>query len=192
MHHPQLGVTSSAVVLVLSVVLCTPSCLVAYPAADTADPHATATAIDAACKGLPPTHGTNVPLAATAAPYTLSVARDHISRGDTISVHLQGNDESVKFRGFLVQGRDVATGRPVGQFAVRGDDVDVKTIDCVRAGSRNTVFQKRSHEDKQYVDFVWQAPEDFDGRVVFDATVVKTFDTYWTGVESPVVTVDSN
>lgn len=162
------------------------SCCIANP---TKDPHA---AINDVCKGMPPIHKDTVATQSLIAPYTISVARDHIQSGDTISVHLQGNDVAVdKFRGFLVQGKNVTNATPIGQFVVRDDDIDVKTIDCVAAGSKNTVFQKRMRVDKEYVDFVWQAPDDFVGQVVFDATVVKTFAEYWVGLSSPVVTVEA-
>lgn len=125
-------------------------------------------------------------------PYKLTVSSTAIAGGQTVNVELAGKQATERFRGFLVQARSTDSAEPIGKFVVDEDDEFVRLIDCGYAGSHNTVFQKQSRVDKEAVHFVWRAPEDFVGQVVFNATVVQTLRVYWEGLQSPVVTVRAN
>ena len=77
---------------------------------------------------------------------------------ETITVVLHKNDEdrsAEDFKGFLVQARDMMTGKPVGTFLTsKGEDAYGQTLDCGE-GEANA-FTHINNNAKNVVDITWK------------------------------------
>lgn len=112
------------------------------------------------------------------APYNLS---RELQQDNTVKVTLTG---SSPFKGFFIQARradDQDTLVP-GAFTV-SDDALVQTLNCEDKQSSAVTHQEKS--EKSQIVVTWTPPSDWDGEVVFRATVVQSYMTYWERIFSP-------
>jgi hypothetical protein len=91
------------------------------------------------------------------------------------------------FKGLLLQARLVNTNTPVGQF--QGLPDGLKPLTC---GTANNSVTHSSSDDKDTVVVQWVVPSDFTADVEFVATIVHSFDVFWTQVKSPVLSAVPN
>lgn len=96
-----------------------------------------------------------------------------------------GSSEGLPYQGFFIVARDLDNGRYVGEFS--NLPRLTKHVQCSE-GFNNAVTHV-SKEDKRNMEFDWQAPDDYEGTVVFNSTFLQDYATYWIGVESPRITV---
>ncbi|KAG8228316.1 hypothetical protein J437_LFUL007034 [Ladona fulva] len=87
----------------------------------------------------------------------------------------------IAFKGFLVQALAHGTGEPIGKFIIE-DNNKAKLLSCGK-GLDNSVTHPNG-KGKRFVNLVWEAPDDYDGIVVFNSTFVQDKETYWVGVTS--------
>ncbi|XP_018012116.1 putative ferric-chelate reductase 1 homolog [Hyalella azteca] len=106
----------------------------------------------------------------------------HASKEDNSTIRVTLTSEAETFRGFFLQARDKDDQR-VGKFLnVQGGG---QILRCDEEG--NSVSHK-SPEDKQQVSMTW-VPLQHRGAVIFQATVVQRYNTFWTNIRSRMYNV---
>ncbi|XP_065361665.1 defense protein l(2)34Fc-like [Calliphora vicina] len=133
-----------------------------------------------ACRnGLMPRHRAEAQT--TAAPYSFS-GENSVKSGHTISLSLSGD----KFLGFMIQAQN-AKEEPVGRFKVIEANKS-QLLRCAAEGDSLTHVQLHKKPITS-VEFEWLAPADYKGPVIFVATVVKDYSTFWVRKVTKAVTV---
>jgi len=142
---------------------------------------------DSACMEMIPGHRFE-PQTESPSPALLRVSSALVGPGEEVEVLLEANNNNAKFKGFILQVRDVS--QPdiqVGSF-VAGDEA--KYMTCGR-GIHNSLTH-RSSAEKESVAATWRAPSNFEGEVMFVYSVLRDFSTYWVKIEGAKVKVTSN
>ncbi|XP_066996318.1 putative ferric-chelate reductase 1 homolog [Anabrus simplex] len=137
-----------------------------------------------ACTSLEPEHGASKPKASLS-PYAVKVSKVLVVKGEKLQVMITSSPEGVNFHGFMMQARAPGTTTPLGTFTEFPSEA--QTLNC-QDGNQNTVSHTNAYQKKS-MKFEWQAPSDYEGDIIFNATVVQNFGTYWTGVISDIVKV---
>ncbi|XP_065343218.1 putative ferric-chelate reductase 1 homolog [Cloeon dipterum] len=133
---------------------------------------------DSACLSMLPGHGTDAQ--SSPSPYSIVLAPIENGNGRrlvNVTITSQGNAD---FAGFIIQARPENSDNPVGTFEVRKEGAKAHTCG---SGLKNSV----THTDKnpkRKVELIWEAPADYDGHVIFNASVVRDYSTFWTGIKS--------
>lgn len=130
-----------------------------------------------ACDSMVPGHGR---LAETAAD-SFSLAA-HKQPDQSVKVTLAGT-----FKGYLIQARkadDVDTMVP-GKFVVEANSS--RTTDC--GGEEATALTHKDGEVKSQVTTTWIPPSNWEGQIVFRATVVLDYDNYVERIFSAPVSI---
>ncbi|KAF4519973.1 hypothetical protein B566_EDAN005473 [Ephemera danica] len=114
---------------------------------------------DSACASMIPGHGN--PPQTELSPYRINLTPLNDTNNRRIINVTLTSDQGVEFAGFLLQARPAAGGNALGSFVV--DTAVSKTHTC-GSGLR--------------------APEDYTGVLVFNASFVRDYSTFWVGVLS--------
>ncbi|XP_005109813.2 putative defense protein 3 [Aplysia californica] len=112
--------------------------------------------------------------------------KENVMPGDKVEVTIMSNAPEEYFEGFQVQARskdeevtDVSTIMRYGTFTV--NDARVKTL-CENGSVTHAV-----HEHMHNVSFTWTAPSQKLENIVFKATVVKGYSTFYMHLKSDVI-----
>lgn len=122
-------------------------------------------------------------------PFAVAPSRARTEEG-RVRVMLE-SPQGVGFTGFMLVARPAAGGlledgsASLGHFS--GIPDKAKALACGKAARSGATHSGK--ERKTSLEFEWEAPEDFEGPIVFNATFVQDFATYWVGVQSPQVHV---
>ncbi|XP_041457714.1 uncharacterized threonine-rich GPI-anchored glycoprotein PJ4664.02-like [Lytechinus variegatus] len=107
--------------------------------------------------------------------------------GDATTVHvtLIGNQPfSGFFKGFMIQARHVGGDRPIGRF-VR-IPAGQQGLNC--SGVENSAVTHTNNDQKFGVSFAWKPlKKDDTTNVIFVATIVKSYNRFWTNIISEVL-----
>lgn len=114
----------------------------------------------------------------SAAPFNVS---RELQPDNTVKVTLTGTNP---FKGFFIQARraDDQEALVPGMFTVSDESV-IQTLNCEDKQSSAVTHQDKS--EKSEIVVFWTPPSDWDGEVVFRATVVQSYTTYWDRIFSP-------
>lgn len=109
---------------------------------------------------------------------------------DSIVVTLNGAKGA--FKGFFIQARSLTSGdvNPVGVWDVSAASGLAKGVDC--GDNKDSAVTHIDNTLKPSVSLFWTPPEKFSGKVVFVATVVQEYKTYWVGIQSEGLTLPQN
>ncbi|XP_063796129.1 putative ferric-chelate reductase 1 isoform X2 [Pseudophryne corroboree] len=136
--------------------------------------------ISASCDTMLPSHSGNS-AQSSAAPYNIIVSKTTFNAGDIITVTIQSTSGS-KFMGFLLEARSVGGDWVTGSFSVT--DGNAQTLTC--SAGANTAVSHTNPNVKSSISASWTAPEG-DAPVRFRATVLSSYSTFWTGVQSDII-----
>lgn len=140
------------------------------------------------CNSMMPIHR-NIPAQSTPTLYTLEPSINQIEQGETLFLQIRSKSPEPAFTGFMVHARTVPTNEVVGVFTLdQGNAKLVKLITCDQESANDTA----THADpgpKNNLNIQWTAPQNFEGRVIFNATVAQGFDKFWVGMQSPIIEV---
>ncbi|KAK9879077.1 hypothetical protein WA026_003891 [Henosepilachna vigintioctopunctata] len=134
--------------------------------------------VDACVRSRPnqPNHGQARPQPPEKNPYQLLQSSAHYGPGSQITVTIQGSDT---FKGFLIQGRDVATNNWIGDFIATPN---------TKVHSECSAITHADPKPKAQATFIWQAPLNSPGgQVYFTGTVLKEYSTFWSDLVSQSV-----
>ncbi|XP_062835626.1 putative ferric-chelate reductase 1 isoform X2 [Anolis carolinensis] len=133
--------------------------------------------ISGSCDSMLPSHR-NAISQTSPPPYAISVSNTSFAPRDEIIVSLTGIKGS-SFKGFLLQARTPGGDSAVGSFRILSPST--QGLECNNI--QNSSVSHTNRLDKQNVTAVWIAPPGV-GQVVFRATVVQNFTTFWSEVQS--------
>ncbi|XP_058789876.1 putative ferric-chelate reductase 1 homolog isoform X2 [Phymastichus coffea] len=97
-----------------------------------------------------------------------------------------GSPQGDGYEGFLILAKDVNTGEVIGEFNNLPEG-SARHVECT-PNKKNGV----THVQPQKIhnlELDWEAPADYEGTIVFNSTICKTWDVFWVGVESPRISV---
>ncbi|XP_062597599.1 ferric-chelate reductase 1-like [Saccostrea cucullata] len=141
-----------------------------------------------ACSSLTPWHSANQPQT-NPVPYVITVSKTSYRPLEQVVVTIQAC-KGYSFKGFLIQPRlaqfstqDVK----IGVFGMYSNAPYQYTCPDSRNGIRGQALTHTSSEDKTKIRIVWQAPRVPQGHVVFRATILQEYTTFWVAVNSPIV-----
>ncbi|KAM4022441.1 putative ferric-chelate reductase 1 [Anomaloglossus baeobatrachus] len=137
--------------------------------------------ISESCDTMLPTHGNNGPQSSVA-PFTITVSNTTFAPGDIITVTIQSQSNANLFKGFLLQVRLVGGNGIFGTFST--SDAKAQILNC--STQVYGAVSHRSGDQKSSITAFWTAPPGA-GHVRFRATVLSSYNTFWTGVESNIV-----
>ncbi|XP_062566576.1 putative defense protein 3 [Saccostrea cucullata] len=131
------------------------------------------------CESMVPGHGAAIQ--AGPSPYRVTMNTTSYTAGDRIMVTVSGGT----FRGLLVEVRlaDCST-VTYPTFSLMTSESNLQTLAC--NGEADSAVTHTNRNDKTEANFYW-TPSSSLGHVYFRATVVQVQNTYWVGIESPVL-----
>nr|XP_020470998.1 putative ferric-chelate reductase 1 [Monopterus albus] len=141
--------------------------------------------VTASCGSLHPNHNGNAPQTG-ASPFTITTDRNSCKVGEDVKVTLQGQSQT--YDGFLLQARIVGGQSPVGTFTLIPTNAQLLT--CSQKAD------SVSHKDgsaKNTIQVTWKPDASLAGEnIQLHATFVKSYNTFWVDVTSPVLNVSSD
>ncbi|KAJ6223965.1 hypothetical protein RDWZM_002510 [Blomia tropicalis] len=126
------------------------------------------------CSTLLPRHGGTPAKEAQEAPYTVEQSASTYQPGDQVKVVLK-SPTNTSFKGLLIQAVDPESGKTIGTFS---EGKGLKLLDSCSSVTHSDNRNKRS------ATLVWNAPKSAPGSVIFRATVVQKYDTFYRGLIS--------
>ncbi|XP_059839969.1 putative ferric-chelate reductase 1 [Hypanus sabinus] len=136
------------------------------------------------CESMLPSHGTTAQT--SVAPYQVIASNTTFNPGDTIQVTLKGNSGKT-FKGFMLEARNAqfSSTAPLGKFITTDSQAQLLSCDVNGATYTDSAVSHVSRSEKLEIIVNWTAPNSND--IVFRATFVQSFDTFWTEVSSPII-----
>lgn len=139
------------------------------------------------CSTLAPKHQ-NVASQQSSPPFAVTAGKLSVAPGSKLKLMLTSTT-GTPFKGFLLQARQPdGSDAAIGQFSALPNLT--KTLTC--AGGYQNTPNTVTHADpseRGSLQFEWEAPDYYEGPVVFVATVVQDFSTFWEGVKSEHISV---
>ncbi|KAJ6636406.1 putative ferric-chelate reductase 1 like [Pseudolycoriella hygida] len=141
---------------------------------------------ESVCDTLLPFHGGGIRPLTTVSPFSIETTASAVGQGQILTVEIKSVPPELRFGGFMIHARSTSPPyKVIGRFAPSIDGL-VKLINC--DGVENTATHV-SPIPKGDIGLQWQAPNDFLGEVVFNATIAQEYDKFWVGLESSPVQV---
>ncbi|XP_053681862.1 putative defense protein 3 [Sabethes cyaneus] len=121
-----------------------------------------------------PNHGAARKQDPSTSPFRVTASGNTYGPGTQIQVDVSGHDV---FRGFFLQARDAQSNEWIGEWI---ESPNTKTIpEC-------SSITHADNRDKERASFVWNAPKNGQGQVLFIATIVKNYGTFWANLIADV------
>uniref|UniRef100_UPI00358F83A1 ferric-chelate reductase 1 n=1 Tax=Myxine glutinosa TaxID=7769 RepID=UPI00358F83A1 len=136
-----------------------------------------------ACQTMKPGHGYSSQV--TSPPFYISTNSSTFQPGDTLLVHLLGNQTD--FKGFLLQAFEEGVGldKSIGTFSLL--DTTAQLLECHQPNDAV------SHTDPQYkskASVLWHSPSVPGTEFIrFRATFVKDYSVFWVAVHGPLIRI---
>lgn len=141
---------------------------------------------ESVCDTMLPFHGGGIQPQTSASPFFIAIPASAVGQGQTIHIEIQSNPPELTYGGFMIQARSTSPPyRVIGRFAPSVDGL-VKLMNCDGVDNAATHVNTGPKKD---LGLTWQAPNDFLGEVVFNATVAQQYDKFWVGIESEPIQV---
>ncbi|XP_018428078.1 PREDICTED: putative ferric-chelate reductase 1 [Nanorana parkeri] len=121
----------------------------------------------------------------THAPYSLTLTSTNYTGKLAFLVTLSKEQDGKDFKGFMIQARAPNGNVGLGTFEV--NTLDIQTLTCATSQS---AVSHTSASLKSTVQAIW-IPPNTKTDIQFRATVLPSFDTFWTNVLSDVLPLDS-
>lgn len=107
--------------------------------------------------------------------------------GGSIQVSIESASGQDVFRGFLLRAFNTEGSAIDGGSYTTSEES--KVLNC--GDGSGSALTHNSRDEKPKIMTTWVPPSDFSGRVVFRATVVEKFDTFWVALQSESVPIAS-
>lgn len=135
-----------------------------------------------ACSSLRPKHDDNAHQD-SASPFTITTNKSRVKAGQSLTVTIS-SPAGKKFKGFLIAARPTSgEGEHIGQFTAGDDSL------ATNCGNDGDTITHSNSDEKSRISFDWTPSEDFKGSVRFTGTVVKSYEEFWSDLESSTVIV---
>lgn len=141
---------------------------------------------ESVCETMLPFHGGGIPPMSSPSPFRVEPSTSVVGQGEQLTVEIFGTPSALTFGGFMLQARNTEPPyQVVGQFAPHALGLS-KHMNC---NGPQTSITHSSSSPKPGITLEWQAPVDFLGRIIFNATIAQQYDKFWVGVPSNEVNV---
>lgn len=141
---------------------------------------------ESVCDTLLPFHGGGIRPMTTVSPFSIVATASAVAQGQVLTVEIKSVPPELRFGGFMIHARSTSPPyKVIGRFAPSIDGL-VKLINCDGVDSTATHV---SPSPKGDIGLQWQAPNDFLGEVVFNATIAQEYDKFWVGIQSTPVQI---
>lgn len=136
---------------------------------------------DEVCRTLSPGHG--VLPSTDESPYEILANHTAVNY---VAIDIKHSD--TPFRGFIIQARDADNQNIIVNGNFELDEInESKTFACGHENVNNTLTHTDNNEKFELL-FAWAPPQEgYKGKVVFVATVVQDYSTFWTNLTSEKV-----
>ncbi|XP_076071249.1 putative ferric-chelate reductase 1 homolog [Mytilus galloprovincialis] len=115
-------------------------------------------------------------------PYTLTASSYTYKQGDTITITLVSPTRA-SFAGYIIGAKDQATlNNNIGRFT---NSATGKILPCGSSGAGAVTHQ--SNQAEYRLEFQWQPTADTTGNVIFMATVVESYSTFWMNIVTSAI-----
>ncbi|XP_072130712.1 putative ferric-chelate reductase 1 isoform X2 [Mobula birostris] len=140
--------------------------------------------VDSVCETMVPKHGSTAQT--SVAPYQVIASNTTFNPGDTIQVTLKSNSNET-FKGFLLEAQDARSSlrTPLGKFITTDSQAQLLNCDINGISYKDSAVSHVSSSEKSEIVVNWTTPNSND--IVFRATFVKSMQTFWTDVSSPII-----
>lgn len=129
-----------------------------------------------------PIHG-NALAQTSANPYSITLSATNYNLGDTVKVTISSHGSSTPIMGFQITAiRESCPLEIVGKFDDTISSSKSMAFSC--AGVEKNMVTHRNSDRVNSVEFEWTALSNDSGNVIFQATVLKDYGTFWTNVSS--------
>lgn len=130
----------------------------------------------------------NVPPMTTTSPFSILTSVSTAHQSEIVTLRIKSILSELKFEGFIVHAVSTSRGEILGRFS--SSRVGLKLSNC--NSDDNIAIYQAYPDGTDELELQWQAPNDYVGKVVFNATVVQDYDTFWVGVISNPLNVEQN
>ncbi|XP_046371549.2 putative ferric-chelate reductase 1 homolog [Haliotis rufescens] len=144
------------------------------------------------CLTMFPKHGQDLTWQASGpCPFKINLSSDTYRPLQNITVTLESDDSQV-FRGIQISAHRKSLNKEEfqGTFLSYAPETKLQAFNCM-GGRHNQIAHKNNNTVTQVV-LVWQAPSDNVGDIVFLATFVKDFTTFWAWEKKELRTMDNS
>ncbi|XP_071944812.1 uncharacterized protein [Antedon mediterranea] len=141
---------------------------------------------DSACTGMTPQHASGAQV--NPSPFTITTSRPSYVLGGTLQVSIT-SPSSLQYAGILLQARTRVTREIVGRW-MPSTYAGIQLKTCTEED--DSVTHSYAFLKPFTTHYTWKAPDSFDEDIEFIATFVVTYDIFWTGISSGVVSVDTS
>ncbi|KDR19521.1 Putative ferric-chelate reductase 1-like protein, partial [Zootermopsis nevadensis] len=136
------------------------------------------------CFTLAPKHH-GAPAQQTLSPFAVTAGKLSVAPGSKLKLMVTSTT-GIPFKGFVLQARKSEdSDSAIGEFTALPNLT--KAFTCA-GGYQNTVTHADPSE-RDSLEFEWEAPDFYEGSIIFVATVVQDFSTFWEGVKSAPISV---
>lgn len=134
-----------------------------------------------ACQNMMPGH--KVEAQKSSSPYLLTITPNRNKNSFFVKLNHPNNEE---FQGFFIQARFNSNKNQIvnGVFT---PDKHSQNRDCFNSKANSLTHINK--DGKTIINTEWIPPQNFEGEIIFRATVAKTFNVFWTGIESNPIEV---
>ncbi|XP_077309183.1 putative ferric-chelate reductase 1 [Lithobates pipiens] len=140
--------------------------------------------VEASCSTMIPGHGQSAQT--TFAPYSLTLKSTNYTGILAFLVTLSKEQNGSDYKGFMIQARAPNGNTSLGTFVVNNSDI--QTLTC---SSPASAVSHTSRDLKSSVQAIWIPPKT-KTDIQFRATVLTSFNIFWTNVRSDVLPVVSS
>ncbi|KAM5147796.1 putative defense protein Hdd11-like [Mantella aurantiaca] len=140
--------------------------------------------VESSCSTMIPGHGQ--PPQTTFAPYSLTLTSTNYTGKLAFLVTLSKEQNETDFKGFMIQARAPNGDTSLGTFVVNSSDVH--TLNCNTSAS---AVSHTSRDLKSRIQVIW-IPPNTKTDIQFRATVLPSFNIFWTNVLSDIISVASS
>ncbi|KAJ9583131.1 hypothetical protein L9F63_022523, partial [Diploptera punctata] len=141
---------------------------------------------ESTCSSLVPGHKATAQTSAP--PFEVIPSKQTVAPGARITLMIR-SPIGAQFKGLMLQARNgEGSDSALGHFT--SFPTDTKAVKC--PGGNLNAPNTATHENanlKTSLQFEWEAPDYYEGPIVFYATIVQNYSTFWTSVKSDIVQV---
>ncbi|XP_037045827.1 putative ferric-chelate reductase 1 homolog [Bradysia coprophila] len=130
----------------------------------------------------------NVPPMTTISPFNILTSVSTAHQSEIVTLRIKSILSELKFEGFIVHAFSTSRGEVLGRFT--SSRAGLKLGNCDSEDNIATYQAYPGGVDE--VELQWQAPSDYVGEILFNATVTQDYDTFWVGIKSNSLEIIEN
>ncbi|KAG4077096.1 hypothetical protein HA402_016083 [Bradysia odoriphaga] len=122
----------------------------------------------------------NVPPMTTTSPFSILTSVSTAHQSEIVTLRIKSILSELKFEGFIVHAFSTSRGEVLGRFTSSREGLKLGNCDSEDNVATYQAYPGGADE----VELQWEAPSDYVGEILFNATVAQDFDIFWVGIKS--------